>query len=119
VAGAGTDLGHRDAQGAIDNSGINPYGNGFYVATFDPKTLAVAANSFEVYHIALKGPAGSTVEVWVDQSFYETTPRGDINSWDPKQPLLMRGGQTLRFFWSMGGTPVPLVTVWLRQPLVS
>lgn len=116
-------LGFRTATAAIDNTGTNPFGNGFWVATVDPKIWSQGSNEFEVYHISLKGPVGSQLEVWVDRSFYSTTPRGDVNEWDPKQPLEMRGGQTLYFYWNSAAAPTsstaPIVTVWIREmPLV-
>lgn len=113
------ELGLRQTFGAIDNSGRNPYGVGRYTAVFDPKILAMTANTYEIYHMALRGPSGSTLEVWIDQAFYETTPRGDLNSWDPSQPLYMRGGQTLYFFWSLGGATPPFVTIWCRTPALT
>lgn len=117
-----SDLGFRQASGTIDNSGLNPYGNGFFSATFTPQIFATAANVFEIYHISLKGPVGSTLEVWVNSAFWETTPRGDINSYDPKNALRMMGGQSLIFYWNSAGAIVsginaPLVTVWMREPL--
>lgn len=108
-------LGFRQVTAVISSDGSNPYGDGYWCATFDPKVFAVAANEFEVYHIALKGPAGSKVEVWADRTFYDTTQHGDLNSWDPNEPLHMNGGSTLYFYWNSANTPTPFVTVWLRQ----
>jgi hypothetical protein len=109
-------LGFRTAVMAIDNTGRNPYGNGFWVGTIDPKTWSLGANQFEVYHIAVRGPSGSTLELWVDTMFYSTTVRGDLNEWDPKQTLHMTGGQTLYFFWNLAGATTPLANVWIREP---
>ena len=114
-----TDLGSRGKTGSIDNTGFNPYGLGLYSVEFTPKDFAVGANIFEVYHIAVKGPAGSTLEVWINQTFYSATPRGDINDWDPNIPLVLRGGQSLIFYWNSNAAPVPLVTVWMRTPAIS
>lgn len=109
-----TYLGSRQATGVIDNTGQNPYGNGFWCCTFDSKVFAASANAFEIYHIALKGPSGSKLEVWVDRTFYDTTPHGDVNSWDPNETLHLMGGQTLYFYWNSANAPAPMVTVWLR-----
>lgn len=108
-------LGWRSATGVVDNSGNNPYGTGKYTATIDPKVFAVAANTFEIYHMAITGPAGSQCQVFVDRTFYDITPRGDINSWDPNQTLHMIGGQTLYFYWNLGTGASPQVTVWLQE----
>lgn len=109
-----TFLGFRQATGTLISDGSNPYGNGFWVVTFDPKILAVGSNDFEIYHIALKGPTGSKIEVWVDRTFYDTTQHGDVNSWDPNETLHMNGGQTLYFYWNVSATPAPFVTIWMK-----
>lgn len=108
-------LGSRQASGIIDNSGYNPYGNGFWCVTFDPRIFAMSSNAFEIYHIALKGPSGSMLEVWIDRTFYETTPRGDVNSWDPNNAMELTGGSTVYFYWNSSATPAPLITVWLQS----
>jgi hypothetical protein len=108
------DLGYRQVFGEISNDDTNPYGNGFYCARFTPQILAFGYNEFEVYHISLRGPSGSTLDLYVNTTFYDTTPRGDINSWDGNNPIHMFGGQTLNFYWSAGGTTPPQVTVWCR-----
>ena len=108
-------LGFRQATGRLSTDGQNPFGNGRWVATFDPKLFAVSTNAFEVFHIALTGPLGSQLQVWVDRTFYEITQHGDVNSWDPNHPLHMNGGQTLYFYWNLGTTPTPFVTVWLQE----
>lgn len=110
------DLGHRDATGTISNDGMNPYGNGNWVVTFDPKIIAVPTGGFEVYHLALKGPLGSSMQMYVDRTFYDITNHGDVNSWDPNNTLhLIGGGQTLYLYWNSAVLPVPAVTIYLRQ----
>lgn len=108
-------LGFRQSSGVLGNDGMNPYGNGNWVVTFDQADFAISTGEFEVYHIALTGPTGSQLQVWVDRTFYEITQHGDINSWDPNEPLHMNGGSTLYFYWNLGTSPAPLVTVWIRQ----
>lgn len=119
MPGAGQYLGYRSAMGRKLVGGINPYGDGMYSCVFDPAVLALSANLVEVYHIALKGPKGSQFQIYLDTTFYDASPRGDLNSWDPQNPLIMRGGQTLYFHFSSAGVPQPLVTIWLRLPLVG
>lgn len=115
-------LGYRQVSAVITSNGQNPYGDGNWVATFDPKVFAASTNDFEIYHMALTGPAGSSIQVWIDRTFYDTTPHGDLNSWDPNEPLHLSGGNTLYLYWDSSNTPVtgltPLVTVWLRQTSV-
>lgn len=109
-------LGSRTSPPAVtSNDNTNPYGNGFWAVTFDPATLGQGANDFEIYHMSLMGPTGSSVSVYVNQTFYDVTVRGDSNSWDANQALYMRGGQSLIFYWNSAGTPHPKVTVWLRS----
>lgn len=110
------DLGYRQASGVIDNSGQSPYGNGKWAVTFDPKTLAMSMNNFEVYHLALTGPLGSQVQVFTDRIFYDITDHGDLNSWDPNSPLRLNGGNTVYLYWNSAALPKPMVTIWLRQP---
>lgn len=122
VAGAGAYLGSRDATGTLASAvavNPNPFGAGNWTATFDPKLLAFSANLTECYHIALKGPAGSQMQMYIDQTFYDTTSRGDINSWDPQHTLLLRGGQSLVFHWNSGAAPAPFITTWWRIPAAT
>lgn len=110
------DLGFRQASGVLSTDGTNPYGNGFWVVAFTPAVLAVPTGTFEVYHLALTGPLGSQVKVYVDRTFYDVTNHGDVNSWDPQHTLhLIGGGQTVNLYWNTGNTPVPQVTLWLQE----
>jgi len=110
------DLGYRQATGTLSTDGQNPYGNGNWVVTFDPQILAVSTGSFEVYHMALKGPLGSSLQVFIDRTFYDITDHGDVNSWDPNETLhLVGGGQTLYLYWNSGLAPAPMVTIWIRE----
>lgn len=109
-------LGERTADGVIDNSGNNPWGNGFWTVTFDPAKMSVSTGEFEIYHLALIGPAGSRVQWYIDRTFYDVTNHGDINSWDPNEPCHLMAGNTIYFYWSSAALPVPSVTLWLRMP---
>jgi hypothetical protein len=113
------DLGYRQAAGKLSTDGYNPYGNGNWSVTFDQDIFAVSTGAFEVYHIALTGPLGSLVQVWTDRTFYDITNHGDINSWDPNNPMELTGGKTLYFYWNTGLVPAPLVTIWMRQPALN
>ena len=109
-------LGFRTGNGVLDNSGNNPYGNGFWTVTFDPKIFAVSTGDFEVYHLALTGPTGSRVQVWIDRNFYDITNHGDVNSWDPNEAMHLMAGNTVYFYWNTAAAPAPVVTAWLREP---
>lgn len=113
-------LGDRQSVGRIDNTGENPFGNGFWTVTFDPALFTVATGEFEIYHVALTGPAGSRVQWWIDRTFYDITNHGDVNSWDPNEPCHLMGGNTIYFYWNTAAEPAPKVTVWIRQlPLLT
>lgn len=99
-------------QGQPDTTGNN-LGN--WTVTFDPAAIAVNQNPFIVYKIVVQGAPGSTFTVFVDNRQWDAVQVGQINSWDPNQPLLMQPGQTLFFYYSdpiSDGTP-PTVTIWL------
>lgn len=109
-------LGDRRGVGKIDTSGKNPFGNGFWTVTFDPAIFSVSTGQFEIYHVALKGPAGSRVQWYIDETFYDITNHGDVNSWDPNEACSLMGGNTIFFYWNTAALPIPTVTVWLREP---
>jgi len=114
----GRHLGERTSVGEIDNSGDNPWGTGFWVVKFDPAKLSVATGEFEIYHLALTGPAGSRVQWWNDRTFFDITNHGDVNSWDPNEPCHIMGGNTIYLWWNSAALPRPSVTLWLRMPPV-
>lgn len=106
-------LGFRNGVGQPDNTGNNP---GNWTVTFAPQDLNVYLPYFEIYKIVIHGAAGSTFDVYVDIAQWDTSVRGDINSWDPVQPLVMSPGQYLYFYWSYStiNTSPPEATIWLR-----
>lgn len=106
-------LGQRPATGKLDRT--NPLGVNFWTVTFDPRLLAIQI-PFEVYHIAVSGPTGSNFQVFLDNTFYDYVNRGDINSWDPAQPMHVRPGQSIYFYWNTGVAPAPSVTIFCREP---
>ena len=96
-------------------SATNPVFAGGWTAAFTPAEIAVPGHC-ECYHIAFKGPVLSSVEVWLDETFYDIAARGDKNSWDPNQPMYIRSGTTVFFYWSSNVAPAPHVTIFLREP---
>lgn len=110
-------LGSRSAKGAADTTGRN---GGNWTVAFDPNILNVQVTEFEVYKIVVTGAnASATFNVYVDVQLWDTAVYGTNNSWDPTQPLILRFGQTLYFFYSSASSDgsQPLVTVWLRHEL--
>lgn len=106
-----SNLGYRSQTGKADPS--NPLGANFWTVTFDPAYLAVRVDA-EVYHMAVSGPAASSFQVYLDTAFYDYVSRGDINSWDPSQPLHIRPGQSMYFYWNTNASPAPKVSMFLR-----
>jgi hypothetical protein len=107
-------LGFRGPQkGAADLTGRN---TGNWTVTFTPNDLNVNVPFFEIYKIVVSGASGSTFNVYVDIAQWDTAIYGAQNAWDPNQPLLMKPGENLYFFYSdpvSDATP-PIVTIWLR-----
>jgi hypothetical protein len=105
-------LGSRSATGVTNLD--NPLGAGFWTVVFTPRDLAIGVN-YEVYHAAISGPANSNFQVWIDSTFYDYAVRGDINSWDPAQPMAVQPGNSLYYYWNTSATPVPKVTLFCRE----
>jgi hypothetical protein len=95
----------------------NLYVPGAFTVKVGPQQMGLGAvGEFECYHIAIAGPAGSNFQVYVGESFYDFVAHGDINSWDPSQPMKLTWGNTVYFYWSVGtGTPVPTVTMYFQE----
>lgn len=103
-------LGNRFKQGFIDAQ--NNSGN--WTVSFAPSDLVTNVPEYECYHIALQGPASSTFQWFINGQFYDNVLRGDINSWNPPQPAILRPGDRLDFYWSVSTAPAPTMTIWLR-----
>lgn len=103
-------LGSRIAKTVV-HSAQNLNTPGGWLSTWDP----LAPIEVEVFHIAMKGPAGS-FDVYIDDSFYTTDTRSDRNEYDPSQPMPVRPGQIVSFHFSATAAPAPQVWLYLRQP---
>jgi hypothetical protein len=113
-------LGARTASGAKDTTGVNP---GNWTVQFGPQQLAITQVEFECYKLVVKGAAATaTFDVYVDTYQWDTSVYAVHNSWDPVQPLLMRAGQSLFFYYSTASTDgnKPIITAWFRyDPALS
>jgi len=121
---SGKPLGFRTKLGVTDSTGINPYlpGSGWDVI-FTPDSLP-QLTWFEVYHIALDGPIGSSAAVLLDNQPWDYINQGWANGWDPSQPMLVTNGLTVAFCWNVAATAGPFnrttniqaqATLWLRE----
>lgn len=81
--------------------------NGFYEIDFDEyRTDRV------IQWISLTGPTGSTVSVFINTIFVDTTARGDFNRADYYSGMPLARGQQLRLIWSVGtGLPIPAASL--------
>lgn len=106
-------LGSRQLTGVADTTGNN---SGNWTVSFTPDIINVNVPYFEIWHIVVNGAAGSSFNSYIDAHQFDTNQVGFQNSWDPAQPILMRPGETLYFYYSdpiTDNTP-PSITIWLR-----
>jgi hypothetical protein len=101
--------------GALDNTGRNV---GNWTVVFDPAILNCNMPYFEVCHALVQSPSASvqSFSVGVDLHLYSAANQGLSNEWDPTQPMPVRPGQTVYFYYNesaLDGTP-PTVTLWLQ-----
>jgi hypothetical protein len=106
-------LGPRTQTGKADPGNLIAAGN--YTAQFAPKDLNFTVPLAEVHHIAIDGPGGY-IKVYINEDFWDTCSYGGQNSWDPSQPMLIRPGDIVSFYWSVASGGAPQVTIWLRHP---
>ncbi len=105
-------LGKLQRTGAVDAQ--NPVLAGGWTIKFQPQDIGIRVDC-EVYHIAVVGPSGSQFQVWIDTTFYDNVVRGDINGWDPAQPMFLRPGDSVFFYYNTAATPAPKATLFFRE----
>lgn len=105
-----SDLGPRTSSGVIDPT----RNGGNWVVDFLPQNIASNLPLIECYHMMVTGPNGSSFRVLRNTDQWGASANGYINEWDPVQPLPIRPGDTISFFWSTNVQPAPQVTIWLR-----
>lgn len=105
-------LGGRTKTGAANAN--NPVSAGGWTVEFNPRDFSIQVE-FEIYHIGVTGPTGSSFEVWIDTMFYDSVQQGYRNGWDPAQPMILRPGQTLYFHFNTSTGSAPVISVFCRQ----
>lgn len=104
---------------AADQTGAN---TGNLTAAFTTNILGTMPAVYEWYHAiidtatgALFTPAACPVMLNIRKPATFTYPAGGTE-WDPSQPIQMRSGDELFFFWQLASsvTPVPRVTCYFR-----
>lgn len=113
---AGQDLGKRDTTGknapALDSSGLNPFGNGFWAAHFDGDRLP--AIPFEIWKMTIRGPAGIQVQIYRGTELISNTGKASLNEWS-RDTIPMDPGDGLNVYWSSAATPAPYLAIYLRS----
>lgn len=107
-------LGSADAVGTIGPAGS--FNAGKWVVKFDPPTIGISLPLFDCYHIVISGPAGSAFRIFIDSHFYDNVSPGDVNSWDPNQPMHLQSGNVVWFYWNTGAGTAPTVTMYFQEP---
>jgi len=112
------DLGPTQKQTATkDKTGRNV---GNWTIVFDPQTLNCKVAQAEVHQITIDGPIGSGMSLWRNQQPWNQVVQGWANNYDPTNPLYIRPGDSLFFFWHAAAgiwLPAPTATCWLRYDL--
>lgn len=93
----------------------NPVFAGGWTITFERSDTPRVP--FEVWHAAIKGPANSTLQVYLDETFFGNVVRGDINDFDPFQAILVDPDTNIYFHWSVASGSAPTGTVFFRSQL--
>jgi hypothetical protein len=108
------DLGpSQQVTGTPDTTHRNP---GNWTVVLDPQAINCKVAQAEIYQISIDGPVGSSFTVYRNTVRWNTVLQGWSNSWDPSNPLYVRPGDTLFFFWSapVSQSPAPTVVLWMR-----
>lgn len=108
------DLGPSQLLTATLDTTLNNPGNWTIVA--DPQHLNSKVAQAEIYQIGIDGPIGSSFRLFRNTHLWNAVNQGWQNSYDPQQALIIRPGDTLFFYWSMGppNLPVPTAKLWIR-----
>lgn len=109
-------LGSRSVTAVADTTGRN---KGNYTNAFTPGVLAVDVPYFEAYHaLFTSAQLLAQVTVWINgaQWSFAAAGYGGGAEWDPVNPMLLRPGDEVYFFWNTASsvTTAPIVTLWLR-----
>ena len=105
---------------AADTTGVN---KGNYTAAFTTGVLGTMPAVYEWYRANIDTqvpgvqftPASCSIRLNIRRPVSSTYPVG-VTEWDPSQPIPMRNGDELYFFWQLASTvtPAPLVTCYFR-----
>jgi hypothetical protein len=99
-----------------DQTGNNT-GNWTIVA--GPQDLKNLVAQVEVYQIPINGPVGTTFKLYRNSRLWNDVIQGWSNVFDPVNPLYIRPGDSLFFYWRAPITrlPAPTAVIWTRYDL--
>jgi hypothetical protein len=108
------DLGATQLLLATPDATGNNLGN--WTVTATQAALKSFVAQAEIYQISIDGPIGSSVKIYRNTHLWNAVYQGWSNSWDPVNPLYVRPGDTVFFYWNalITTTPVPTAKLWLR-----
>jgi hypothetical protein len=91
---------------------------GGWTASATPDKLNSKVGQAEVYQITVMGgPVGSSFLLYRNNQLWNTVAQGWNNNWDPFNPLYIRQGDSLFFYWNSAALPAPVVSIWMRADL--
>lgn len=103
--------------GVPDQLGQNPFGRGNWMITAAPQDLNCHVGQAEVYQIAIDGPPGSQMKMYRNMRPWNFVLQGWSNYDDPQQPLYVRPGDSVFFYWNTAIAPPPTAVLWLRYDI--
>lgn len=100
---------------AADTTNQNP---GNYTAALDISSVTSLAQ-VEGYQIAIDGPVGFGLSVFINLFKWGHTSQGWANEWDPNQAMILNPSDMVFFYFEAPATlaPVPVVYLWLRYDI--
>lgn len=93
---------------------------GNWTIVANPQDLNCKVALAEVHQISIDGPIGSAMTLCRNTRVWNQVVQGWANNYDPTNPLYIRPGDSLFFFWKAAAgvwLPVPTATIWLRYDL--
>jgi hypothetical protein len=112
------DLGGFPITAIADPDGRNPFGAGLATCVINADTTFRSAIPLaEIYHVWVNSSPGAAFQVWRNQLQWDNVLVGN-NAWDPSNPMPLRSGDSVFFYFNRPVTvmPLPRIVVWLREP---
>ena len=84
---------------------------GLYVIQTFPKPY-----NRSLYAISLQGPPGSTLQIFLNNAFFDNTARGDLNTANYLGGRIIPKNGVLKLQWNVGaGTPIPSASIYTTR----